>query len=288
MKRALILVLFLICLPAQAWAETKKISGTVDIEDSFIRLDALDWNLGSDDVFSVSNYSAGVKHRGLIRVKNVGNSLGTNVAITACVCSLYVWSGAYPCAADAYQVFKPWNEGQLPGGTCSDSGVTWNDWNCTAYEWTTAGCDCAGDGGFDNDCDDGACDDNCRDRKNTAESSTEVTGAGWWSWDISPALAQAWCDGKANENGIILIATSAGKYFYARSTEYSLTYGPFFTFTYEKVDMRIKDDWRFRTHFMRDWRFQNVGEWGITPKFANGEILKRLEDGKVAHVVGRQ
>lgn len=276
----LILISFLILL-SLAKGETKKMSGIGYIEDSFIRLDAPDWNLGSDDVLAVSDYSEAIKYRSLIRVRNVGNILGTNVAITACVCSLYVYGGAYPCNVSAYRVFKPWCEGPLAGGICVDSGVTWDDWDCTADEWTTTGCDCAGDGGFDNDCDGGVCDDDCRDRKSTAESSTEVTEEGWWSWDISPALAQGWCDGKLDENGIVLITASDGKYFYARSTEYGTEYEPFFTFTYEKVDMRIKDDWRFTTHFMRDWRFQNIERGILKIHDVQGIVKIYDEDGIV-------
>jgi len=97
-------------------------------------------------------------------------------------------------------------------------------------------------------------------------------------------------DWNANNDLAFIFISGSDKQFYVDSYEegHPAKLHVWYTVEEAEADMRIKDDWRFTTHFMRDWRFQNVGEWGITPKFANGEILKRLEDGKVAHVVGRQ
>jgi len=292
MKRILILVLFLICLSAQAWAETKKISGTTNVEDALIYQEASDVNEGSR-VYLETFTSAGSYHKTFIRVKNIASELGAGATDITAVCSLYCFANYVDDKIYAYRVFKPWIEGTGVWTHCTgtNGGVTWDDWNCLDLEWGTAGCANASDAGSDN-----SGDGTDYDRKATAESYADVTTINtWYSWNISTELATGWYDGTIGERGIILVGSivTGDNRFY--STEYTddPTKCPFWTFTYtveeeEEGAMRVKDDWRFTTHFMRDWRFQDVEEWGITPMLVNGEILKRLENGEVAHVLGRQ
>jgi len=168
--------------------------------------------------------------RWFIRVKNVATELGAGATITGCVDSNYcfqVSSGANNVTA--HQVFKPYVEGTQTAGA-DPPGVTWNDWDNDDWEWTTAGCECAGDDGFDNNTDDGTCGSSTRDRKSTAENTETVDAVGWYAWNISTTLAQGWYDGTINEEGIILInAGNEYKQFY--STE-NTELQPFWTFTY--------------------------------------------------------
>jgi len=169
-----------------------------------------------------------------IRVKNVATEIGVGATITGAVCSLYCSGMSTAGVIDAYSVFKPWVEYSLTAQNCvgNTKGVTYDDWNCTAEEWTTAGCACEGDDGSDNDTDGGVCGTGTRDRKSTAESSTEVTGTGWWSWSVTAALAQAWYDGTKNEEGIFLMNESGDN----NNTDYTSTEGasnqPYWLFTY--------------------------------------------------------
>lgn len=52
----------------------------------------------------------------------------------------------------------------------------------------------------------------------------------------------------------------------------------------EVGQMRIKDDWRFGTHFIRDWRFQDEEEHGILKIVNNQGIVKICEDGEIVKI----
>jgi len=216
------LVALLFC--SQVWAEVKKIEGTTNLDDAMIRSGAADNNygdMGNDDfTIQAATYFA------LIRVKNVASELGENATISACICSIYCSSEQLGAKwLRTYRVFKPWVEGDENGVDNDDGDVTWNDWASDEYEWTTAGCGSADDGGSDN-----SGDGTGADRKATQESAQSVNATGWFGFTISAELAQDWYDGSANENGILLWTDSNGSSQW-RGTE-AVTNQPFFVFTY--------------------------------------------------------
>lgn len=219
MKKYIVFVVLL--LAGSVFGDTKKIEGTTNIDDAQIIDNAPDLKLG--DAVTTGLREITQDHRIVIRVKNVATELGAGATITNAVCSVFCEVFAGNQTISAYSIFKPWIE----------NDVTYNDWVNPASEWTTAGCDCAGDGGSDNSQDGGTCDDSGRDRKATAESATAYTGAGWVTIDISNALAQSWYDGTKNEEGIILIHTAgnANQNTFT-SAESSNTEKPFFVFTF--------------------------------------------------------
>jgi len=289
-KIMLILILFLICLSAQAWAdETIKIDGTTNVEDAWIGADVdADRNYGGDwrlwTVYGVDLF--------LVRVKNLATLLPVNALITACVCSLYCSINEDNAAISAYRVFKPWIEGDQTGQTCTGTNVTWNNWQCSSSAWGTAGVGCANDDGVDNS-QNGTCDATGRDRKATAEDTENVTAVGWYAWNISTDLAQGWYDGTVGERGIVFINDEGvgNNLFY--STEYTTDSSlcPFWTFTYtveEEVVMRVKDDWRFRTSFF-DWRFQDAEEekeFRLVKIVDKCALLKVVDSLELVKIVG--
>jgi len=214
------LAVLLLVICGQAWGDTKKITGTTNIEDAMIMSANAEKNYGGYDYL----YS-GVAYATLIRVKNVATELGANATISACVCSVYCNAQTSIQDVSAYRVFKPWVEGDESGVDDDDGDVTWSDWASDAYEWTTAGCNSADDEGVDN-----SGDGTGADRKATAEDTESNVGSGnWYGFDISASLAQGWYDGTINEEGIILY--SGADYQRYSSTEYTSNQ-PFWVFTY--------------------------------------------------------
>jgi len=212
----------------QAWADSKKISGTTNVEDAMIQAGGYaDNNYGGATEFTIS-----ATQYVLIKPKNVASEIGVGATMSACVCSAYCNTEVLGAKLIyAYRVFKPWVEGDEDGVDDDDGDVTYNDWASDEYEWTLPGAGCYNDDGVDNSSDDGACDDAARrDRKQTYESSQSVNATGWFVWSISAELAQDWYDGDANENGILLFTSSNGSSIW-NSTE-AVSNQPFFVFTY--------------------------------------------------------
>jgi len=233
----LFLSTFLLLAPwtVPAFAATKKISGTTNVEDTYMAKDNPDWGYGgSNELVVASKYVGTYYDRALIRVKNVASELGAGATNITAVCSVYCWYNYIDDNIGAYRVFKPYKEGTIYADICTgtDKGVSWNDWNCLDLEWGTVGCANASDAGSDN-----SGDGTDYDRKATAEASaTSVTTVNtWYSWSISTELATGWYNGTIAENGIILVGdTTTGGYNKFYSTEYGTdaTKCPFFVFTY--------------------------------------------------------
>lgn len=202
--------------------DTKTIEGTTNVEDANLNSYWNDKNYGADPDISVDFDGIGI---GIIRVKNVASEIGANATISACVCSLYCWYYGGEDAISVYSVFKPWVEGDEDGVDNDDGDVTWNDWASDANEWTTGGCNSADDGGSDN-----SGDGTGADRKETAEDTETINAVGWFAWDITAALAQAWYDETKNEEGISMIGSSGPSNKF-RSTEYGSNQ-PFWVITY--------------------------------------------------------
>jgi len=230
MKKILLILFLLFLCPTWVQGDTKKISGTTNVEDCKLSSGLPNANYGGSEEIKVEEEFNIM----LIRVKNVASELGVGATITDCVCSLYVKSGGLlgTPLVSAWRVFKPWVEG-TQDGTTNPPGATWNDWDNDDYEWTTAGAQCANDDGVDNSSDDGACDASTRrDRKATAESQVEcATDATWYGWDISNELAQGWYDGSIEEEGILLWIEENFLVAQFHSTE-NASNQPHFTFTY--------------------------------------------------------
>lgn len=215
------------------------ISGTTNVEDTQIRGANVDHNFGG-----YGEVVTGDEYHTLIRAKNVASELGGGATITACICSMYVQPTGINGADEifAYRIFKPWVEGPHVSPTTNEPGATWNDWDNDDWEWATAGCQNADDGGSDN-----SGDGTDADRKSTAESSQNVTTENtWYGWNVSTELAQGWYDGTINEEGIILLGDNAFQLYY--STEYTddPSLCPFWTFTYTVEEEEEKKNRRRR------------------------------------------
>lgn len=210
--------------------DTKKIEGTANIEDGIIQSNSVDndWT-GLTTIRIFDNGS--IFLNSLLRVKNVASEVGAGATITSASFSLWCETNNTSAVVSAYSVFKPWVEGTGTGGSCTN-GCSWNDWDCTLNEWTTSGCGCAGDDGSDNSQDGGTCNSSGRDRKSTAESSTNINAAATqFDWDISVALAQAWYDGTKNEEGVVLVSAT-GDNIMSSVESVTAANRPFFTFVF--------------------------------------------------------
>ena len=196
--------------------DTKKIEGTTNVEDSWFVDGGSNLNYGGDDHLIVDD-----GFNAIVRVLNVASELGVGATISSCTLSMnayfnedfyvYVW-----------RVFKPWVEGTQDGGE-DEPGVTGFDWDNDDWEWTTAGCNSADDGGSDN-----SGDGTGADRKATVECSVYVDENGWWAFEISSSLAQSWYEETVNRNGVLL---KSGGYSWYRSTEYA-SEQPYWVFVY--------------------------------------------------------
>ena len=180
---------------ALIWHNDEITIGNSDIEDAELYSGFTDYNYGGSLNLNLGNFS-----NSLIRVKNVASNLGAGATISACICSCYCSSNTIDGSIGAYRVFKPWVEGDLKGTNPGEGeGCTWNDWSADTYEWGTAGCLNADDGGSDN-----SGDGTGADRKATAEDATTITTANtWYTWDITVALAQGWYDETIGERGLV-------------------------------------------------------------------------------------
>ena len=229
MRMRTIIAALLVLLPALAFADTKTIEGTTNVEDAQID-DGGNANRNYGGRTNMSTYTQN-NISFFIRAKNVASELGPGATITACTLFIYCLYSGDEDSVRAYRVFKPWVEGTQNGGT-AEPGVTYNDWDNDDWEWSVAGCQCANDGGYDNSVDDGICGFNNVDRKATAEDSVYVTTTGViYKWNISIALAQGWYDGTINEEGVILRGqTTPGENTF-NSTE-AASNQPYWVFTY--------------------------------------------------------
>jgi len=230
-KLLLVLLLFsLLLCPTWVQGDTKKISGTTNVEDACIKSASTIFNYGGATTLRTTTNYVGTYEYSLIRVKNVASELGVGATNITAVCSVYCYSNTEDDNIGAYRVFKPWVEGALDGGNPGEGeGCTWSDWSADTYEWATAGCGNADDEGEDN-----SGDGTGADRKATAESSVDVITTGWYSWSISTELATGWYNQTIGERGIVLVGstTNGANIFY--STEYTTdpSLCPFFVFSY--------------------------------------------------------
>ena len=224
--------------------DTKKIEGTTNIEDNYMRSNSGESNFGSTISIQVLE-SGGTVWNGIVRVQNVATEIGAGATITFAACSLWQDNSPTDGNVSAYSIFKPWDEGTQNFVACSNPGSSWNDWDCTTNEWTTAGCQCAGDDGSDNSTDNGACGASTRDRKSTAESTTNVTETQTrYGWNINNALAQGWYDGTKNEEGLVFIAATGVTTFFSSTENATSSERPFFTFVFttggNKIFKKVK------------------------------------------------
>jgi len=231
MKKLLLILFSLLLCPTWVQADSHRIEGTTNVEDTYVNSAQVDYNYGGKTTFEIVTTEVG-----LIRVKNVASELGAGATISACVCSLYVeiFGLTGTPVINAIRTFKPWVEGtQNDADPGVLGGCTWYDWDSDDYEWTTAGCACANDDGVDNSADDGVCDVSTRrDRKATAEGSQEITAhSTWYGFSISAALAQGWYDGTIEQEGITLQTSEGATQVIFHSTE-NASNQPHFTFTY--------------------------------------------------------
>ena len=160
-----------------------------------------DFNFGGITTYITCEETNGACQYPLLSCKDVAANLGSGKTVDAC--TLWIHTNTIPDAGTVslYQVFKPWVGGDSLGADPTDDGTaTWNDFTNDDEEWGTAGCESASDDGSDNSTDGGG-----YDRTATAMSTTAISSAGtWYALPISTALAQAWYDKTANENGVTM------------------------------------------------------------------------------------
>lgn len=187
--------------------------GSAMCEDTYIWENNPDYNYGGDIVM----YLDASTKAGIIRFKDLTDSLPENVTVESC--TLYVW--AYEGCQDiaglyAYRCFKTgWVEGT---GTGQDvAGATWNDWSADDYEWGTAGAANASDAGSDNEGDGSG-----YDRKSTAEGSDECPGEGdtWLTIPITAAFVQERYDNGAGDDDVNLVLVRTQNYPKIIASEY--------------------------------------------------------------------
>lgn len=138
------------------------------------------------------------------RLRELDRILPANSVIDSCKAAIYVSSSGIPSdSVSVTRVFKPFRDANGIGGTAdTTAGAIWANWSIVSgasdSAWTTAGCGSADDGGADNDGNGTGA-----DRKATRESFKAISTSGIVVFDITSALAQAWYDGTAAENGVI-------------------------------------------------------------------------------------
>lgn len=226
-------------LTATIWHnDTKKIEGATNIQDTYISGFSQDADLGAITTLQPADNGTNSIHA-LVRVTNVATEIGAGATITFAACSLFFVTNSVDGDISAYRVFKPWVQGTGTGGGCTD-GCSWLDWDCAGNnDWTTVGCLCIGDDGSDNSQDGGTCNSSGRDRKATAESTTNVTTTGRFGWDISNALAQGWYDGSFNEEGIVLDPDGQSNNVFSSVEHVTAGNRPFFTFVFTTGVSRV-------------------------------------------------
>jgi len=126
------------------------------------------------------------------------SSIPSTATIDSAVLSLYAnWDTSATCAIWVHRIFKAWP---------IETDVTWNDWDNTALEWTTAGCGNADDAGSDN-----SGDATGADRTSTANATYNKAaweGGKYQTWTIT-TLVQGWVNGTMANNGV-RISTDIG------------------------------------------------------------------------------
>jgi len=175
--------------------------------------------------------------RGVFGITGLDTLLPANATITDCKFKLYVSTNSVNTTdLSAFRSFKPAGFDAVQGTflTTDTLGMTWNNWKQIDgavgpdSAWTTAGCGMADDDSTDN-----RWSGNGGDRKATAEGSTAITGTGWIEIDITNALAQAWYDGTAWENGLLIKNAEAAGDNFVYTKEYNKAqYAPRWYFSY--------------------------------------------------------
>ena len=196
---------------ADEFGQVTIISGTTDIEDTFLNEDNPNHAEGGEVLITVRGGSGMM--RALVRIKNLSTLIPANATITKAELLYFLTSGANG-SFDVFSIWKPWVEGDDVFTDNDDGDATWNDWASDEFEWGTAGCASTNDAGSDNSIDGGG-----DDRKATAESNTALSVLGWVTIDLTNALVQSWYDGTKNEEGVLLKDVTAGPTRQLVSTE---------------------------------------------------------------------
>lgn len=208
-------------------ASPHTISGTTNLDDTWI--DGGGGQTGKNFGGGTTIYTnEDESNRGLVRCKNVASELGGSV-LDITDCTLYMRKagiGSADSVISAIRIFKPWVEGTQNGGK-DPPGVTWVDWDNDDWEWATAGCENADDGGSDN-----SGDGSGADRKVTVEDTeTLIDATGFIDLTMTDALAEGWYAGTINEEGVIIIGCNETVIF--QTSEHPTSeYQPYWIFTY--------------------------------------------------------
>ena len=214
--RAIVLVVVcLLFVAAQAQAAPIKVtfqdgvsptSGYAGTRDTFIQASAPGANQGGLDYVAVGEEPDGARYRSLLKF-DLSNSIPTGATVQSATLHVY---GTWMSTNDAvnistYKVLKGWTE-----------SATWNTYDGT-NAWATAGC-----GG-------------ATDRSLTADATTSVTAAGWYTWNLTSAMVQDWVTNPSANNGILLMTsdvTTSAKILTSREAGVETGARPYMEVTY--------------------------------------------------------
>ncbi len=158
----------------------------------------------------------------LLRCVDIAAALGAGATVNSCSLHLPISTVNNTGVITMYRLWKYWIEGtEIVGDRpLPDSGATFEMFQGIAFRLGLAGFawaqddvggdgpDCAKDDGVDNVINGGTCVAARADRTETAMSSNNVNATGWWKWEVTTSVAQAWY-GSAKENGVLLQTTAA-------------------------------------------------------------------------------
>ena len=215
------------------WHNATTKIGTTDVEDSDFRNAFAGDSFGGRDELRIKGVSSN-RSKVVMRFKNLQSNIGANATIISAEDSMHQDNGrASTQDIMLYRLYKTsWIEGIHELADCTD-GMTWEDWDCDDNEWTTVGCECAGDDGSDNTQDAGACDASGRDRKSTPESTTSVDATvGWKGFPVSSALVQAKYDADESLEVVLITTTASPDDAEFNSSENGSGFDPFLFVTF--------------------------------------------------------
>jgi hypothetical protein len=176
--------------------------GTIEDALIFERSGYDDFNYGAKAVLHVGDPADIARtRRTLVRFKDIAANLPADIVITSA--ALYLHCKDENSATDynisAYRVLLNWVEG-TENAAIQTGSCCWNYAQHTGLPWNVVGCDAASDV---------IGEDSTADSAATAETTTLVTGTGWFTWDLTNAV-QNWYSDNWSEYGVILINDDEG------------------------------------------------------------------------------
>ena len=206
MYRRIYLLIFILLLSVSVSGQTLvTVSGTTDLEDSWMDRTQPDVAYGTADTCRIQN--AFTQQTSMIIRADV-SSIPSGAVIVACTLRVYAEYVSASNTLASYRICKPWYENE----------VTWRRWRTgTAYDWQYGGaqslgmtacavCNNTGDGtGIDHE--------------GTVSSSASFSSTGWVKVPVDTCHANAWLTGDDVNNGVNIEGGSIGAITTITSTE---------------------------------------------------------------------